>query len=321
MNKPDVMRFYFDLELNLFKLHEELLNKTYRHGSYVSFYIHDPKRRHINKAQVRDRILHHAIFSILNPIFEPTYIAESFSCRDNKGTHKGVRVLAAMLRRVSGNGINQCYGLKGDVKKFFDSVDHKILKEIISKKIKDTEVLRLVSIVIDSYKSKRSEVFAPKGIPIGNLTSQLFANLYLNELDQFVKHGLKIKNYARYTDDFVIVARDKEYLEAMKIAIDDFLKTKLKLELHPDKVIIRKFGQGLDFLGYVVKERCLLLRTKTKRRILKKMKSGSEKYQAGLLDKADLERSLQSYLGVLSHAKTRRLREKLINDFWFWTAK
>jgi len=318
MRKNDVMEFYLDLELNIIKLNEELSSNTYEHGRYVSFYIHDPKQRHINKALVRDRVLHHSIFSILNPIFEATYISHSFSCRDGKGTHVGFKALADMLRWVSGNGRKQCYGLKCDIKKFFDSVDHKILKEIISKKIKDEKVLWLVGIVINSYISKRSNLFERKGIPIGNLTSQLFANVYMNELDQFVKHKLKVKEYVRYTDDFVIVSCDREYLEDIKREIDAFLQTRLKLGLHPNKVFIRKFGQGIDFLGYVTKPHHVLMRTKTKKRMFKKLKSNSKKFNQGLVDITTLEQSLQSYLGVLSHADAFGLSEKVKNDYWLW---
>jgi len=151
MTKPDVMDFYLNLETNIFKLHEDLNNKRYRHGRYRSFYIYDPKLRNINKAEVRDRILHHSIFSILNPIFEPTFISNSFSCRINKGTHKGVETLKNILRRVSKNGTRLCYALKCDIKKFFDSVDHEILRQIITKKIKDQDAIWLLNEIVDSY--------------------------------------------------------------------------------------------------------------------------------------------------------------------------
>lgn len=199
--KPDVQRFEFDLERNIFQLHRDLLNKTYRHGPYKGFYICDPKVRHIHKATVRDRVLHHAVFKILNPIFEPTFIPNSFSCRVGKGTHRGVAALEKMARGIARNGVNLCYVLKCDIQKFFDTVDHTILLSILNKRIKDEDAVWLLQEIIESF---------PKGLPIGNLTSQIFANIYMNEFDQFVKHELKIKYYVRYTDDFAI-ASDNEY--------------------------------------------------------------------------------------------------------------
>lgn len=199
--KLDVQQFEFDLEKNLFQLHLDLKDKMYRHGPYEGFYICDPKPRHIHKATVRDRVLHHAVFKVLNPIFEPTFISNSFSCRIGKGTHKGVEVLEKMMRKIARNGTRLCYVLKCDIKKFFDSVDHRVLLSILSRKIKDENTMWLLKEIIESF---------PKGLPIGNLTSQIFANIYMDEFDQFVKHELKIKYYARYTDDFAI-ASDNEY--------------------------------------------------------------------------------------------------------------
>lgn len=149
--KFDVQKFEKDLEQNIFQLHRELKNKSYKHRPYTSFYVHDPKPRHIHKAEVRDRVLHHAIFSVLNPVFELTYIPNSFSCRIGKGTHKGVEILNKMLNKVSGNARKQCFALKCDIKKFFDSVDHNILFKIISKRIKDKDTIWLIKEIIDSY--------------------------------------------------------------------------------------------------------------------------------------------------------------------------
>lgn len=210
-HKPDVLDFEWNLEDNIFKLHKELPEKIYRHSDYVSFFINDPKRRHIHKASVRDRVLHHAVFKTLNPVFEPSFIHTSFSCRINKGTHKGIIALSKMLNKVSKNNTDKCFVLKCDIKKFFDTVNQKILNEIISKRIKDKDTLWLLDRIIEGYSTKFSTSLNKKGIPIGNLTSQLFANVYMNELDQFVKHDLKVKHYVRYTDDFVVVHSDVNY--------------------------------------------------------------------------------------------------------------
>jgi RNA-directed DNA polymerase len=320
-NKKDVRRFEWKLEQNIFRLHRELRGRTYTHGAYSSFYIQDPKQRHIHKAKVRDRILHHAIFSALNPIFEPTFIPDSFSCRIGKGTHGGVLTLGKMIRKESKNYSRPCFILKCDIKKFFDSVDHEILLRIMNKRVTDPDVRHLLKEIVGSFSSKRFDIFKARGVPIGNLTSQLFANVYMNEFDQFVKHRLKIKHYARYTDDFVIVSHDKEFLSNILEDISRFLEENLALELHPKKVIIRKYRQGVDFLGYVTMPHYRLLRTKTKKRIFKKLKVRIFEHRSGKIDKESLNQCLQSYLGVLSHADTYNLQKDILNQFWFWLSE
>lgn len=324
-NKIDVLAFERDLERNIFQLYWDLKNKTYRHGSYTGFYIHDPKQRHIHKAAVRDRVLHHAVFSAINPIFEPTFISTSFSCRIGFGTHKGFEVLETMLRKCSQNGTRQCFVLKADIRKFFDNVDHEKLLSILEGRIKDENAMWLLREVIESYPAVREreressrigrENILRKGIPIGNLTSQLFANIYMNEFDQFMKHVLKIKYYARYTDDFVIVDNDVNYLESLLPAIAEFLENKLALVLHPKKIILRPFHQGVDFLGYVALPKYRFIRTKTKQRIFRKIERRILEYEDGKLSKEKLEQVFQSYLGVLFHANTYQLQEKLLNHF------
>jgi len=316
--KRDVQQFEWQLEENIFKLHRDLKYHRYKHGAYSSFYIQDPKQRHIHKATVRDRVLHHAVFTVLNPIFEPTFISDSFSCRINKGTHKGIGILDKIIRQVSNNSFKPCSVLKCDVKKFFETINHKILLNIIGKRIKDDNAMWLLEEIIESLASKYSTLFEQKGLPIGNLTSQLFANIYLNEFDQFIKHKLRIKYYIRYTDDFVIVAGDKSYLKNLIIPIRSFLSDKLALELHPKKITIRKFHQGVDFLGYILLPHYRLVRTKTKQRIFRKLKERVRECNNGMISKQTLEQSLQSYLGVLSHANTYNFGQELKNQFWFW---
>ncbi|HXK32184.1 MAG: hypothetical protein A2Z68_02695 [Candidatus Nealsonbacteria bacterium RBG_13_38_11] len=316
--KRDVQQFEWRLEENIFKLHRNLKYKRYKHGKYASFYIQDPKQRHIHKAAVRDRVLHHAVFTALNPIFEPTFISNSLSCRIGKGTHKGIDILDKTLRQISSNSFKPCFALKCDIKKFFGTVDHSILLNIIRKRIKDSDAIWLLGEIVESFISRYSTFFERKGLPLGNLTSQLFANIYLNEFDQFVKHKLKIKRYIRYTDDFVIVAENKLCLENLIAPIRSFLSDKLALELHPKKIAIRKFHQGIDFLGYIILPYHRLLRTKTRQRIFRKLKKRVEEYKKGIISKQTLEQSLQSYLGVLSHADTYKLGNELKNQFWFW---
>lgn len=309
--KKDVQEFESHLEDNLFNLHQELLSKHYRHSSYTSFYVQDPKVRHIHKAVVKDRIVHHAIFSILSPIFEPTFITESYSCRKGFGTHKGFEKLVVYSRKVSQNYIQDCWALKCDIKKFFASVDHQTLLCLIRERIKDPDLLWLLEEIVGSFGEG-------KGIPIGNLTSQLFANVYLNGLDQFVKHNLKVKYYLRYADDFVLLSQNRdtliEYLEKLKL----FLKENLNLELHPTKVSLRKLTWGIDFVGYTALPHYELVRTKTKKRIFRKIQSKVEDFNQDKVSIEALNQSIQSYLGVLSRANTYELKQELGNQIWFW---
>lgn len=316
--KSDVQLFERNVEQNLFQLHRTLRSKTYRHSPYTSFYVLDPKQRHIHKAEVRDRILHHAIFNILNPIFERTYIDTSFSCRVDKGTHKGVEAVTKMTRQVSRNRTRPCFVLKCDVQKFFFRIDHAILTTILKKVVRDEDALWLIGQVIDSFASIESNIFAIKGLPIGNLTSQLFANIYMNGFDHYVKHVLRVQHYARYTDDFVIVGESTAYLEGILPPIRSFLKERLDLELHPKKTFIRPLHQGIDFLGYTIFPHHRLVRTKTRRRMFRKLRQKTLQYKAGKTSEESLDQSLQSYRGVLSHADTHELTEHLENQFWHW---
>lgn len=317
-SKLDVISFEQNLEQNIFRLARDLHSKKYRHGGYEDFYISDPKLRHIYKASVLDRILHHSITSVLAPIFDKTFISNSFSCRVGKGTHKGVDTLRDMIRKESRNDTRACYILKCDVQKFFDSIDHRILLSLLSKTIKDEETLWLLNILVESYVSSKSDLFYKKGVPIGNLTSQLFANIYMNEFDQFMKHKLKVKYYARYTDDFVIVSNDKVYLENLIIQISSYLSSNLSLNLHPNKVEIISYTKGVDFLGYVLFPRHTLLRKRTKKRILRNFNNKVLLCREGKIEKVKVEATLNSYLGVLSHSDGYKFSENLKNNFWLW---
>ncbi len=316
--KKDIAMFEWNLEQNIFKLHRDLKNKTYYHSPYHSFSISDPKPRNIHKSSVRDRVLHHAIFQILYPIFEAGFINASFSCRKGYGTHFGVRFLHETIRKVTSNGKIACYALKCDVKKFFDTIDHETLLSIFKKKVKDENAILLLEKVISSFKSDYLSDGCKRGVPIGNLTSQLFANVYMNELDQYFKQKLKIKYYMRYTDDFIVISESKKFLENLIPQIIKFLGEKLYLKIHEEKTIIKKVNQGIDFLGYIVFPHHRLLRTKTKKRILRKLRKRVIEYKNGIISRMTLEQSLQSYLGVLSHANTYNFENELKNKFWFW---
>lgn len=255
---------------------------------------------------MRDRVLHQAIFRVLYSIFDKHFVYDSYSSRVRKGTHAGVTRLESACRKVSKNWKKPAYALKCDIRRFFDSIDHGILKKLIREKISDSEVLWLIDSIFASFEKEKG-----KGLPLGNVTSQLFANIYLNELDQFAKHSLKAKHYFRYADDFVIVHEDRAFLEKVVVEIGTFLKERLLLDLHPYKVEIRKVRQGIDFLGYVILPHAVVLRTKTKNRILKKMKNIGEKFKDGYASEDMLKATTASYLGVVSHSRGKRLRAKI----------
>jgi len=315
-DKKDVQIFEWDLEKNIFELHRELVSENYKHGSYHSFKISDPKPRNIEKAQVKDRIVHHAIFNVLNPIFEAGFIPASFSCRVGYGTHKGVQFLQNTLRKASKNGEVPCFVLKCDIKKFFDTIDHDVLLAILKKKIKDEDAIWLLRQIISSFSSNYSLLGIGKGVPIGNLTSQLFANVCMNELDVFIKQRLRVKHYLRYTDDFLIISSNKSYLTNLILQVVSFLQDELRLKIHEEKTTIRKTSQGVDFLGYIVFNKYKLVRTKTKRRISRKFRMKINDYMQGETSKDSLSRSLQSYLGFLCHADTYKIEVYFKNQFW-----
>ncbi|MBI2065448.1 MAG: group II intron reverse transcriptase domain-containing protein [Candidatus Zambryskibacteria bacterium] len=244
-NKKDVQEFQLNLMDNIISLHNNLKNKTYTHGPYHAFNISDPK------ASVRDRLLHHAIYRVLYPYFDKKFIHDSYSCRLNKGTHKAMERFKHFSYKISKNNTKQCWILKCDIKKFFASIDHNILLQILKKHIGDKDVLWLLERIISSFHSNVSKGTLDTGLPLGNLTSQLLVNIYMNEFDQYIKHKLKIKYYIRYADDFVVLCQEKDYLREIWRYIAIFFYEKLNLELHPGKVFIKTLSSGIDFLGWV----------------------------------------------------------------------
>ncbi len=288
---------------NILSLHHDLKAKTYIHGGYKAFNISDPKPRNIHKATVRDRLLHHAIYRILYSYFDKKFIYDSYSCRLNKGTHRAINRLRDFYYQVSKNNTRTCYVLKCDIRKFFANIDHEILKEILGKYIKDKNILWLLGQVIDSFSSQKY-IYAiadmcKMGLPLGNLTSQLLVNIYMNEFDQFIKHKIKARYYVRYADDFVVLHENKKYLEELLIKIFNFLNEGLKLSLHPNKISIKTYSSGIDFLGWVNFPTHRVLRTTTKRRIFKKLDSNPSR------------QSFISYLGMLSHGHAYKLSQKV----------
>jgi len=298
--KTYVIDFEWNLERELLEIQKELQEKTYQPGSYKNFYVSDPKKRLVYVASFKDRIVHHALCNVIEPIFDKGFIYDSYACRKNKGTHCAVMRLKKFLRILYFKcGSNNFYILKCDISKFFDNVDKEILFELIKKKIKDKNILRLIKKILNSTNG-------PKGIPIGNLTSQLFANIYLNELDQFVKHHLRIKYYTRYMDDFVIVSDDKNQLKIWREEIKNFLQNHLQLILHPQKQEILPAKIGVDFLGFHVFYSHILIRKSTVRRFWEKFKKGKMSYE-----------SFWSYVGHLKFADWWGLKKKIENKIVF----
>lgn len=276
---------------NILSLHQDLVAKVYKHGDYFAFNISDPKPRNIHKASVRDRLLHHAVYRVLYPFFDKTFIVDSYSCRVNKGTHRALRRFEYFARKVSRNHTKTCWVLRCDIRKFFASIDQKVLLGILGSYICDKDIVWLLTTVVQSFHS--TEV--GKGLPLSNLTSQLFVNIYMNEFDQFVKHRLKAKYYIRYADDFVILSTNRGELTMIHQKVEDFLMERLNLSLHPNKVFIETFASGVDFLGWVHFPKHRVLRTATKRKMFARVS----------------EKNVTSYLGLLSHGNTHELSEDL----------
>jgi len=300
--KKDVQEFSMRLMDNIFSLHSDLINHTYNHGGYQAFKINDPKPRDIHKASVRDRLLHRAVYRVLYPFFDKTFIADSYSCRNNKGTHKAIRKFQKYANIVSKNNTKTCWILKCDIKKFFANIDHQILLEILAEYIPDENILNLLENIIESF---------PTGLPLGNLTSQLFVNICMNKFDQFAKHKLKAKHYIRYADDFVFLSENKNWLEGQIPVIESFLAKELKLELHPDKVFIKTLNSGVDFLGMISFSDYRILRTKTKRRIIKKLKNKRQELEKEIISEKTFNQSLQSYSGILRHCEGYLIEREL----------
>jgi len=297
--REDVQVFALNLMDNILNLHEDLVNHTYNHGPYQAFRINDPKSRQIHKSSVQDRLLHHAVHRILYPFFDRKFIFDSYSCRLDKGTHRAINRFRSFAYKASRNHTKTCWVLKCDIRKFFENINHDLLLSILQHRISDRETMLLLENIIRSFSS------APgRGLPLGNLTSQLLVNIYMNEFDNVIKHRFKIKYYIRYADDFVILSQDKEWLEELLPKIGDFLLDKLRLELHPDKIFIKTFASGVDFLGWVHFLDHRVLRTTTKRRMIKRIQERKE-------NKA----TLQSYRGLLRHGNARKLQKFIYKSF------
>lgn len=295
-SRKDVQEFERNLMENIILLHRDLAVKTYVHSAYKAFKIADPKPRDIHKASVRDRLLHHALHRELSLFFAKTFIADSNSCQNGKGTHRALNRFRKFVNIVSENHTKTVWVLKCDIRKFFANINQTILLDIVNKYVPDRDITWLISIIVQSFHSGMVGV----GLPLGNLTSQLLVNIYMNEFDQFMKHRLKAKYYLRYADDFIVLSQNRAYLENILPSMQEFLWRMLKLIMHPDKIFIQTVASGVDFLGWVHFPDHRVLRTATKKRMFKNIKIKNGKTE-----------TVQSYLGLVSHGNSCKLRQTI----------
>jgi len=291
--KNDVMNFEMHLEDNIFSLYKEMKNNTYRHSSYTHFKIFDNKKRDIYKAEVKDRIIHQIVYDYLFSLFNPLFIADSYASRKYKGQYKAIDAFRYFIKLAS-NHHHECYVLKCDVRKYFDNVDHKVLLNIIKEKVSCEKTLKIIQEIISSFHSGDN---MHTGIPLGNITSQIFANLYLNALDQYVKKELRCRFYVRYNDDIVIVFQNNKNIENLRNKIISFVKEKLYLEIPLTKTSIRKISWGIDFLGFTILPEAILLRDKTKHKIYSNINI----------------KNAHSYLSILKHCNSHNLMAKILS--------
>lgn len=306
-HKEDVIGFEHNLENGLFCLQNELANLKYQHGHYKRFVVNDPKYRIIHKAEVRDRIVHTLVSRKLEEIYQNVFISHSYSCQRKRGTHRALFALAKMCRCQSRNYSYNFWYLKCDIRKFFDNINHDILLEILWRKVKDEKFMWLINQILQSFFCGNLGI----GLPLGNFTSQWFGNIYLNEFDYFIKHDLRIKNYVRYADDFLIIANDANVLKNILGKARQFLFGRLKLTIHPNKIVIKKFSAGIDWVGYKIFPHYLVLRKATRKRMfikLAKRYNEREKVQIGC---NQYFATLNSYFGQLHHCRGYKLSQKI----------
>jgi retron-type reverse transcriptase len=308
--KPYVIEFEKNLKDNLLMLRTELLLHSYRPKPLETFIVRDPKTRKISKSDFRDRVVHHALCNIIEPIFEKIFIYDSYANRIGKGTLKALQRFDYFKRKVSRNNTRECYVLKADIKQYFESVNHEVLLGIIRKKIKDDKVILLIKIILQNYKNDDKD----KGMPLGNLTSQFFANVYLNELDYFIKNKLFIKSYIRYVDDFVIISENKKELQSYKKSINEFLET-LGLELHPDKSKIIGLEKGVGFLGFRIFYYFKLLKNSNLQQFKRKLELFKKQFNGNLKDYDSIYASMEGWLAYTKTANTYGLRHSFIERF------
>lgn len=319
--KKNVLDFNARREDELLLLHEQLKNRTYRPGGYHTFYITEPKKRLISAAPYRDRVVHHALCNVVEPLFERGFIRDSYANRAGFGSHRALRRFVKFVRQYR-------YILQCDIQKYFPNIDHAILKTLVRRKIKCPETLWLLDRIIDHSNPQQApllyfpgdDLLTPlerrKGLPVGNLTSQLLANVYLDGFDHFVKEHLKIRAYVRYVDDFALFGDDREELRAVRREIEAYLAG-LRLRIHPVKSQLFETRRGPSFLGFRVLPNQIRVRNDNLRRARRRLRAMQAAYSAGQMPLAEVGNAVRAWLGHLAHGDTWRLREKILNGFPF----
>ena len=301
--RKEIINFNLKQEEYIMYLLDKLKEKTYKHGGYQIFYIKEPKVRKIEKSRYIDRVVHTwLVDNFLEPTFVPQFLNTSYACLKKRGMHKACLDLQKAMKHCK-RIWDKYYVLKMDVSKYFDNINKEVLLNILKKKIKDEDLMWLVKEIL--YTQKRE-----KGLEIGNYTSQIFANIYLNEVDMYIKHGLKVKYYFRYMDDSVILVKTKEEAKTLLEKIKIFLKENLKLELNK-KTQIFKNKQGVNFCGYKINEYRLKIRDKGKRKLKKKIKYLKEEIKRGNLTSKEAKKYLTGHMGYIKIANTYNLEQKL----------
>jgi len=349
-NTINALRFEKHLERNIFELYEEVESGTYTPSRSIAFVMDKPVKREIFAADFRDRVVHHFIINKLNPYFEEIFIEDSYACRVAKGTHYGINRISKFIQECSFMYTKDCYVLKLDIEGFFLNIDKEILhdglKAFVTNTYNHEDRSLLISLcekiiyndptnncLIKGSKSdwdglpKSKSLFHSKsncGLPIGNLTSQIFANFYMDTFDHYIKHDLGIKYYGRYVDDFVIVHSDKEYLKRLIEIIRTFLKVDLGLDLHPKKIYLQHFTKGVPFLGTFIKPNRIYIGKRTKSNFYKAILNQNEvtkKAKPTFEEQVKFQSSMNSYLGIVKHYDTYRLRKKMLwkhlNPYWW----
>jgi len=321
--KSPAASFEYKLEENLLDLQKELQTKTYKPLPYHSFYIHDPKKRLISAANFRDRVVHHALHNIINPIFEKSFIHDSYANRKSKGTHRAISRAQYFSRKFP-------YILSCDVCQYFPSIDHAILKDILNQKIKDTELLWLINTIIEGgkgiLKSEYNMVWfpddnllsygRPRGLPIGNLTSQFWANCYLNPFDHFVKRELKCKAYVRYVDDMLFFGNDKKEMWEWKQASIERLK-KYRLTIHEKNAQVHPVKNGFPFLGFIVYPNKKRLKRRKVTAFRKKIKKMIRSFEKGIIPVETISASIKGWVAHAEFGNTQALRRTIFSNSVF----
>lgn len=301
----------------LLTLQHELRRGNYSPKPHTRFIVRDPKKRLIDAPHFRDRIVHHAVSAVLKNIYEPCFIFDSYACREQKGSHRAAKRLQHFIRWQTENLL---YVLHLDISKYYASVNHSVLKRLLRRKISDSLLLGVLDIVIDCYQSGSEHDYlfdpnspyhtkGPRGIPIGNLTSQIFGNIYLHEVDSYIKRVLKVKRYVRYMDDLVIVCDNKQQLSQWQQQIIQFLHEQLFLTVHPRKTRLFPAQTGVDFVGYVIWRHKIRVRSSTVKLFKRRWKQLLKQYQKGTISKDELREIFYSWVAHTSHASPRQANQ------------